>query len=157
MKLASGIAPIAEFVKNKIPVAIGTDGAASNNSLDMFKEMFLTSTLGKVVQKDASAIDSLKVLYFATAGGAHAIGLDEADDIAKGKLADLIVIDLKQPNMQPQNNIAKNLVYSGSKSNVLLTMIDGEILYENGEFNLKNGMDREEIYEHVQSVIDGMR
>ena len=158
VKLASGIAPIKRYLETGINLGIGTDGPASNNCLDMFREMFLTSTLEKVQNKDASVVDSLEVLKMATAGGAKAIGLKDCGDIAEGMLADLIVIDMKAPNMQPINNIAKNLVYSGSKSNVKLTMIDGEILYENGEFHLKDdcpGVD--EIYEKVQAVIDRIR
>ena len=158
IKLASGIAPVKTYLEKGIRLGIGTDGPASNNCLDMFREMFLTSTLEKVKNNDASAVDALEVLKMATAEGAKAIGLDECGDIKTGMLADLIVIDMKAPNMQPVNNIAKNLVYSGSKSNVKLTMIDGEILYENGEFRLKKGCPEvAEIYEKVQAVIDRMR
>lgn len=134
MKLASGVAPISDFMQAGIKVAIGTDGPASNNCLDMFREMFLVTGLAKLREKDASAVDANEVLRMATVNGAHAMGLGAADILAKGKLADIIMIDLNQPNMQPLNNIAKNLVYSGSKKNVLMTMINGCILYENGEF-----------------------
>lgn len=158
VKLASGIAPVRTYLEKGINLGIGTDGPASNNCLDMFREMFLTSTLEKVNNMDASAVDSLEVLKMATLGGARAIGLENTGDIKEGMLADLIVIDMMAPNMQPINNIAKNIVYSGSKSNVKLTMIDGEILYENGEFKLKEGCPSvEEIYGKVQAVIDRMR
>lgn len=144
MKLASGIAPVAEFEKRKIPVAIGTDGPASNNCLDMFREMFLVTGLSKLRENDAASMDAMKVLKMATVNGAKAMRLQRADVLAKGKLADLIMIDLHQPNMQPVHNIPKNLVYSGSKSNVLMTMINGRILYRNGEFNI--GESVEDIY-----------
>lgn len=72
----------------------------------------------------------------ATVNGALAMGLRDADILAAGKLADIIMIDLMQPNMQPINNIPKNIVYSGSKSNVAMTMIGGRILYEKGRFFL---------------------
>lgn len=136
VKLASGIAPISDFLKAGIPVAIGTDGPASNNCLDMFREMFLVTGLAKLKQKDASAVDAMEVLKMATVNGALAMGLRDADILAAGKLADIIMIDLMQPNMQPINNIPKNIVYSGSKSNVAMTMIGGKILYEKGRFFL---------------------
>ena len=129
LKLASGIAPVKTYLEKGIPVAIGTDGPASNNCLDMFREMFLTTSLAKLKEKDASAVDANEVLKMATLGGARAMGLRNCDTLSRGKLADLIVIDLNQPNMQPINNITKNLVYSGSKQNVVLTMFNGNILY----------------------------
>lgn len=144
MKLASGIAPVAGFEKRKITVAIGTDGPASNNCLDMFREMFLVTGLSKLREDDAASLDAMKVLKMATVNGARAMRLPKADVLAKGKLADLIMLDLHQPNMQPVHNIPKNLVYSGSKSNVLMTMINGRILYRNGEFNI--GESVEDIY-----------
>lgn len=150
-KLASGIAPIRRMMELGINIGIGTDGPASNNCLDMFREMFLTTGLAKLREKDAAVVDAGQVLYMATAGGAKACGLNECDALAEGKLADLIMIDLHQPNMQPLNNIAKNLVYSGSKQNVKLTMVNGRILYENGEFFV--GEDPEYIYEKANQII----
>ena len=144
MKLASGIAPIAEYEKRRIPVAIGTDGPASNNCLDMFREMFLVAGLSKLREKDAASLDADRVLQMATVNGARAMRLNRCDVLAKGKLADIIMIDLNQPNMQPIHNISKNLVYSGSKSNIAMTMINGRILYRNGEFNV--GESQESIY-----------
>ena len=133
-KLASGIAPIDAFLKKGINVAIGTDGPASNNCLDMFREMFLVTGLAKLREKDASAVDAFEVLKMATVNGARAMGLSDCDILAPGKQADMIMIDLQQPNMQPINNIAKNIVYSGTKQNVKMTMIAGRILYEDGRF-----------------------
>ncbi len=134
MKLASGIAPVAEFERKRIPVAIGTDGAASNNCLDMFREMFLVSGLGKLKENDAAAMDALQVLNMATVQGAKAMRLTKSDVLAKGKAADLILLDLHQPNMHPLHNIPKNIVYSAGKSNVCMTMVNGRILYRNGEY-----------------------
>ncbi len=150
-KLASGIAPVSDFLKAGVKVAIGTDGPASNNCLDMFREMFLVTGLAKLREKDASAVDAMEVLKMATVNGAHAMGLKDADILAKGKLADLIMIDLNQPNMKPQNNIPKNLVYSGSKQNVAMTMIGGEILYEKGSFYTKEKP--EFIYEKTDFIL----
>ncbi|MBQ2803314.1 MAG: amidohydrolase [Lachnospiraceae bacterium] len=154
LKLASGIAPIAEYEKRKIPVAIGTDGPASNNCLDMFREMFLVSGLSKIRENDAASLDAMRVLRMATVHGAKAMCLSKADTLAKGKYADIILIDLHQPNMQPIHNIPKNLVYSGSKANVLMTMINGKILYRNGEFNI--GESPERIYANCDKIVKRM-
>ncbi len=151
LKLASGIAPIAKFDHRKIPVAIGTDGPASNNCLDMFREMFLVAGLSRVREGDASSPDAMKVLRMATVQGARAMRLSKADVLAKGKYADIIMIDLHQPNMQPMHNIPKNLVYSGSKSNVCMTMINGKILYRNGEFNVGESIER--IYDKCDEIV----
>ena len=150
LKLASGIAPVEEFLQRGIPVAIGTDGPASNNCLDMFREMFLVTALAKYRENDASAVDAGKVLRMAAVGGAGSMGLSDCDILAAGKQADLILIDLHQPNMQPINHIVKNLVYSGSKSNVALTMIAGKILYERGSFFI--GEDPEAIYAKANEI-----
>ena len=151
-KLASGIAPVSKYLKKGIRLGIGTDGPASNNCLDMFREMFLTTALAKLRENDASAVDAAEVLSIACTGGARAIGTPECDSLAKGKKADLIVIDLHSPNMQPMNNVVKNIVYSGSKSNVKLTMIDGVIRYEDGKFNI--GDDPENIYREVSKTVE---
>jgi len=134
LKLASGIAPLVRYKKAGLKIAIGTDGAGSNNALDMFREMYLVSTLQKVTTKDPTAMDGLEVLKMATVNGAHALGLENADVLEEGKYADIIMIDLKNPAMQPINNIAKNIVYSGSKDIVKMTMINGKVLYYNHEF-----------------------
>ena len=154
LKLASGIAPIADFLRHNIPVAIGTDGPASNNCLDMFREMFLVTGLSKIKEKDAASIDATEVLSMATVGGARAMKLNKADVLARGKLADLIMLDLHSPNMQPVHNICKNIVYSGSKSNVLMTMINGKILYYRGSFHI--GENPEDIYARCNDTIKRM-
>ncbi len=151
LKLASGIAPICEMKKHGMTrFAIGTDGAASNNCLDMFREMFLVTALQKVKEMDASACPAFDVLEMATKGGALAMGLKDCDILAEGKCADFAVIDLKQPNMQPVHNIPKNLVYSGSKQNVYMTVVNGKVLYENGKFLT---VDSDEIYGRAEKLI----
>lgn len=155
LKLASGIAPIGRYLSEGIPVAIGTDGPASNNCLDMFREMFLTTALAKVREMDAAAVPANEVLYMATTAGARAMGLTDCDDLAVGKKADLVMIDLMQPNMQPENNLVKNLVYSGSKQNVAMTMVNGRILYEGGVFDI--GFDPKEIYAKANAIIGRMK
>ena len=155
LKLASGVAPIKRYMDEGIALAIGTDGPASNNCLDMFREMFLTTALAKVRENDAAVVPAEDVLYMATTAGAKCMGLEDCDRLAVGKKADVIMIDLQQPNMQPENNTIKNIVYSGSKQNVALTMVDGKILYEAGKFDL--GFDPAEIYAKANAIIGRMK
>ena len=155
LKLASGVAPIKRYMDEGIALAIGTDGPASNNCLDMFREMFLTTALAKVRENDAAVVPAEDVLYMATTAGAKCMGLEDCDRLAVGKKADVIMIDLQQPNMQPENNTIKNIVYSGSKQNVALTMVDGKILYEAGKFDI--GFDPAEIYAKANAIIGRMK
>lgn len=151
LKLASGIAPIQAMLQKKINICLGTDGPASNNCLDMFREMFLVTGLAKYKNCDASAVDAYEVLKMATINGAKALNLN-CGVLEAGKLADLIILDLHQPNMQPIHNIAKNIVYSGSKSNVKCTMVNGEILYEDGHFYV--GFEIDALYDEVQKRVE---
>lgn len=151
LKLASGIAPIQSMLQRNINVCLGTDGPASNNCLDMFREMFLVTGLAKYKEKDASAVDAYEVLKMATVNAAKALHLN-CGVLEVGKLADLIILDLHQPNMQPINNVAKNIVYSGSKSNVKCTMVNGKILYEDGHFHV--GFEIEALYDEVQKRVE---
>ncbi len=150
LKLASGIAPICEMRRHGMTrFAIGTDGAASNNCLDMFREMFLVTGLQKYRENDAAACPAFDVLEMATKGGALAMGLSDCDVLSAGKLADFAVIDLDMPNMRPVHNIPKNLVYAGSKANVYMTVVDGKVLYENGKFTT---VDEKEIYARAERI-----
>ncbi len=155
LKLASGIAPVCKYLEKGIPVAIGTDGPASNNCLDMFREMFLVTGLQKVYCEDAAACDALEVLKMATVNGARSMCLNDCDTLEVGKKADFIEIDLNQPNMQPLNNIAKNVVYAGSKQNVRRTVVDGKILYDSGEYFI--GDSPETIYKKANEIINEMK
>ena len=140
-KLASGVAPLSEFMDMGINLAIGTDGASSNNALDMFREMYLACVLQKLRREDAAACPAGDILYAACSGGARAMGLPDCDSLAPGKWADLAVIDLSRPSMRPILAPAQNLVYSGSKDCVRLTMVAGRILYENGEFHVGDSVE----------------
>ena len=142
------------MAKKGINIAMGTDGPSSNNALDMFREMHLTAAMQKLAENDASACSADDILKWATVGSAHCMGLDECDVIDTGKTADLTIINLNRPNMQPINNITKNIVYSGSKENVYMTVINGRILYENGSFC---GIDSEKIYYEAQRVTDRIK
>ena len=155
-KLASGIAPLERFEKRGVRLAVGTDGPASNNALDMFREMYLACVLQKLRLNDAAACPAENILLAACSGGARAMGLDGCDSLAEGKAADLAVISLHRPNMHPIHDVAKNLVYSGTRDDVRMTMVAGRILYENGEFHV--GCDAEEIYaeaeKHAKELIE---
>ena len=155
LKLASGIAPVEKLRLAGVPIAIGTDGAASNNALDMFREMYLTAVLQHLCEDNAAACPAEEVLRMACVNGARAMGLGSCDDIAEGKKADLIVIDMSRPNMQPVNNAAANIVYAGSKENVRLTMVNGRILYENSEFFI--GDSPEKIYSECDRIMRGIK
>lgn len=149
-KLASGIAPLNKMYDMGINLAIGTDGPASNNAIDMFREMYLASVLQKIKENDAAAMPADAVLKMAVSGSALAMGLTDCDELAEGKKADIVVIDLDQPNMQPLNNTVKNVVFAGSKSNVKMTVSDGIIVYEDGKFPT---LDKEKIFAKANEII----
>jgi 5-methylthioadenosine/S-adenosylhomocysteine deaminase len=155
LKLASGIAPVLKLADSGINVGIGTDGAASNNILDMFREMYLATVLQKYRLNDAAALSAERVLYMATVGSANAMGLHNCDVLAEGKSADILMLDLKQPNMQPQNDIVKNIVYSGSKKNVKMTMINGKIVYYDNVFYVNDSVD--EIYAAAERATNSIK
>jgi len=139
MKLASGIAGIGAMLAAGIPVGIGTDGEKENNNFDMFEEMKVASLLGKLRDLDAAAMDSWQVLRMATITGARAIGLDhEIGSIEAGKRADIIAVRTDTPRMTPlfgegpYFNLQHNLVHAVRGGDVAMTMVDGDILVEDG-------------------------
>jgi len=134
MKLASGVCNIPLLLKKGVNVAIGTDSVASNNSLNMIEEMkvFAISNKGKLY--DPTLVTPVETLRAATFAGAKGQGRDDCGKLAVGFKADLIVMDLSKPNMHPIHDLATNLVYSASGGDVLLTMVDGRTLYQNGEY-----------------------
>ena len=153
VKLASGIAPVYAMQNKNINISIGTDGAASNNSLDMFKEMFLVATLSKVDISDASVVRAKEVLKMSTINGAKALGFD-CGEVKVDKKADLILIDTQKPHMQPNDNLLSHLVYSAKSSDVYLTMVNGEILYRDGKF-LREDVDT--IYKKVNEIKERLK
>lgn len=155
IKLASGIAPIYAMQNKDLNISIGTDGAASNNSLDMFKEMFLVSTLSKVNLYKPDIVSARDVLKMATINGAKTVGFSDIGEIKVGKKADLILIDTKKAHMQPEHNLLSNLVYSAKSSDVYLTMVNGKVLYENGKFNI--GFDEAKVIEKVNEIANRIR
>ncbi|MCL6707669.1 amidohydrolase [Pseudomonas sp. R2.Fl] len=139
MKLASGIAPVADMLARGIPVGLGTDGEKENNNFDMFEEMKAASLLGKLRHRDAAAMDSWQCLRMATILGAKAIGLDhEIGTIEEGKRADIIAVRTDTPRMTPlfgegpYFNLQHNLVHAVRGGDVAMTMVDGEIIVDHG-------------------------
>ena len=133
LKLASGIAPVGRYREAGINVAIGTDGAASNNVLDMLSEMQAASLLAKLSSEDASAVGAHDALLMASLAGAAALGLDAVTgSIAVGKWADLVAIDLSAPNSQPVYEPVSSLVYSARASQVSDVWVAGRQQVENG-------------------------
>ena len=134
MKLASGIAPIPQILDAGIPVGLGTDGAASNNDLDLFSEMDTAAKLHKVATLDPCAIPAKTAVQMATTMGAKAIGLEnEIGTIESGKHADLILIDTDQPHLTPMFDVYSALVYTVRASDVSMVMVGGEIRVDEGK------------------------
>lgn len=134
LKLGSGVARLPKLLEKGVCVSLGTDGAASNNTLDIMREYQLASILHKGVNRDAEATRASQMLDVATLNGALSQGRNDCGKIKVGNRADLVLIDLNAINNKPCFNTYCALSYSANSSNVLLTMVDGEILYHNGEF-----------------------
>jgi 5-methylthioadenosine/S-adenosylhomocysteine deaminase len=133
MKLASGIAPVAKFLKAGITVGLGTDGCASNNNLDLFEEMDTAAKLHKAHSLDPTVLDAVTVLRMATIEGARAIGLGRViGSLEKGKEADLIVIDTQKPHLVPMYNPVSQAVYAARGSDVRDVMVAGRLLVRDG-------------------------
>ena len=134
LKLASGLAKIPEMLSHQIPVALGTDGAASNNQLNMFAEMRLAALIHKGRTLDPTVLPAQTVLDLATINGARALHNPEVGSLKVGFKADLIALDLTSPNLLPLFEPISQLVYAASGHEVILTMVNGKILYDHGHF-----------------------
>ncbi len=134
LKLASGICNVTELLARGIPVAIGTDSVSSNNNLNFLEEIKFFALLHKERQGDPTVITPKQALYAATRAGALGQSRNDTGILAEGFRADLIVIDLAGPHMSPVHDLRNNVVYSASGSDVVLTMVDGKVLYKNGEY-----------------------
>jgi 5-methylthioadenosine/S-adenosylhomocysteine deaminase len=132
MKLASGVAPVPELLSRGVSVGLGTDGCASNNNLDMFQEMDTAAKLHKVHRLDPTVMPARVVLEIATMGGARVLGMEkEIGSLEVGKKADVIILDLNQPHLQPLYNIPSQLVYSATGADVHTVIINGKIVLGN--------------------------
>jgi 5-methylthioadenosine/S-adenosylhomocysteine deaminase len=133
LKLGSGVADIPGMLAAGVNVALGTDGVSSNNSHDMFEELKLAAILHKGTHLDPMAITPAQALEMATVNGAKALGRPTGM-VAAGRVADLILVDFRRPNLIPCHDIAENLVFSARGSDVTMNMARGRVIYENGQF-----------------------
>ena len=156
MKLASGVAPVSKLMEKGVCVSIGTDGASSNNNLDLIEELKTASLLQKVSTLDPKVVSSDEAIQMATIRGAEALGLDsQIGSIEVGKKADLILIDTNVANMTPDSsNITSNIVYSANGSNVDTTICNGKILMENKKLTV---LDEDEIFAKARQAIKELK
>ena len=136
MKLASGVCNASKVIDKGVNLAIGTDSVASNNSLNFIEEMKTLAISSKVYYADPTLITPKDALRAATSGGAMAQGRTDSGILKVGNKADLIVLDISGPNMHPVHSLINNIVYSCSGGEVIMTMVDGNVLYENGIYSL---------------------
>ena len=134
MKLASGIADVPKMLEKGVNVALGTDGVSSNNSLDLLADAKTMALAARVKAMDPAVLTPQQVLYAMTRAGALSQGRDDCGLLKEGFKADLVVMDIDAPNMQPVHDVLNNVVWSASNANVVLTMCDGRVLYKDGEF-----------------------
>lgn len=133
-KLGSGIADVLGMRQAGVTVALGTDGVASNNNHNMFKDMYLLAMMQRAQLCTPVALSAAEIIEIATRNGALSQGRDDSGQIKEGAKADLLVLDIDTPWFQPVDNLVSNIVYSAQGSDVVLTMADGEVLYRDGEY-----------------------
>lgn len=151
MKLGNGFAPVPEMIEKGINVCLGTDGAASNNSLNMFHEMSLLALIHKGVKRTPQCISAKENIRIATINGAKALGLEqEIGSLEAGKKADIAILNLNTPSLTPRNNLIAGLSYSANGSEVETVIIDGKITMENRKILT---MDEELVYKKVNEII----
>lgn len=154
MKLASGMSPVSDMLANGVCVSLGTDGVASNNNLDLFQEMKMSSLLQKVRNLDPTVLPASKVLEMATINGATALGMEkEIGSIEVGKKADLIMVDMKAPHLTPYRNPISHLVYSAESADVNTVICDGKILMREREVLV---IDETEVMEIAENAAEDL-
>ena len=151
LKLANGIAPVPKLLEAGVNVALGTDSAASNNSLNMLRELSVLALIHKGVNHDAQAISARVGIDIATRNGARAMGYSNLGEIAPGNIADLAILDLDLPNMQPVNDAIAALAYSASGAEVETVIVGGKVLMENREFLT---IDRDRVFYEVRKICE---
>ena len=155
MKLASGVAPVPELIAAGVTVGLGTDGAASNNDVDMFGEMDTAAKLHKVHRLDPTVMSAETTLSMATRGGARLLGAEaQIGSLAPGKKADLIVLDLNKPHLTPMYNIPSHLVYAARGSDVVHSVINGRVVMKNRRLM---SLDEEAILARINEIGRGIR
>lgn len=151
MKLASGFAPIQKMLDMGINVALGTDGASSNNNLDMLEEMHIASIIHNGHTLDATVMNADTILKMATVNGAAVQRRENCGELKVGNKADIIAVSLDAPHMVPAFDKKALLTYSAQSSDVVMTMVNGRILYENGDYKT---LDKERIYHDVKKAVN---
>lgn len=149
LKLANGIAPVKQMLDAGVNVCLGTDGAGSNNSLNLFSEMNFACLLPKGVNKDGAAVSAKQVLQMATVNGAKALSLEKLGDLREGWQADLAILDLHCPQFSPLHDAAGALCYSATGTEVETVIIGGEIVMENRKMTM---VDEEEVYANIRRI-----
>ena len=134
LKLGSGFAPVKRMIDNGIKVSIGTDGASSNNNLNMLEEINLSAIANKGITNDPEFMTPKQILRLATLNGAMAQGREDCGSIKIGNRADIVVFDFDKPHLQPVHDILSNIIFSAEASDICLSMIDGEVVYKDGYF-----------------------
>ncbi len=150
MKLGSGFAPVSEMLDKGITVALGTDGAASNNNLNMFEELHLASVLHNGYHGDPTIMRPDDLIKMATINGAAVQGRTDTGVLLQGKKADIIALDMTKPHLVPNLDTKALVCYSAQGADVAMTMVNGKILYENGEYLT---MDKEQVYRDVERAV----
>ena len=152
MKIASGVAPVEKLRAAGALVTVATDGPCSNNDLDLFEELRTASFLQKSATGDPTALPAWEALRMATANGARAMGYSDGElgVIRAGALADLIVVDLQKPHLQPVHDVVSNIVYCGKAADVDTVMVDGRIVVEHRRIE---GVDLPELYARMSEAI----
>ena len=153
MKLASGFAPVQKFLDAGVNCTIGTDGMASNNTHNILQSAYLLACVQKGNALDPTVVPAKDVLRMLTANGAKAQGREKCGVLAEGNKADIVVFDIDTPWMKPVFDMAVNLVYSANGSDVVLTMCDGKVLYQDGEYKT---IDVEKAAAETQQRIDAV-
>ncbi|ACM57778.1 5'-deoxyadenosine deaminase [Halorubrum lacusprofundi] len=155
MKLASGIAPVQDYLDRGITVALGNDGPPCNNTLDPFTEMRQASLLGKVDARDPTRLPASTVLEMATTNGAHAAGFDRLGTLREGQRADVIGITTDRTRATPLHDPLSHLVYAAHGDDVVFTMVDGRIRYDDGEHvGIDADAVRERATRHAKRVVE---
>lgn len=149
LKLGSGIAPLQKFIQKGIRVGIGTDGAASNNNLNMLEEVNLASILQKGAANDPLFMGTAQTFQLACKNGAASQGRKDCGSIKVGNRADIVIYDMDRPNMLPVFDAAANLLYAASSQDIVLSMIDGKVVYQNGEYKT---IDIEKVKFHAKRI-----
>jgi 5-methylthioadenosine/S-adenosylhomocysteine deaminase len=155
MKLASGIAPVPKMLEQGVKVGLGTDGASSNNNLDMLQEMRSAALIHKVNAMDATVVPAYQALEMATLGGARVLGLDnEIGSLKPGFKADLLILDLEKPHLYPHHDVVANLVYSAQAADIDTVIINGKIVMENRQLLTMNEKEvLRKVQEHTNALL----